>query len=52
MEEVVQHVARAIDLAAESPNPDVIWGVLHILRRFKGRFKVPAEQAYGWCLMI
>ena len=52
MEKVVQHVARAIDLAAESPNLDVIWGVLHILSLIKGRFRVPAEQAYGWCLMI
>ena len=52
MEEVVEHVARAIDLAAESPDPNVIWGVLHILSLFKGRFRVPAKQAYGWCLMI
>ena len=52
MEKVVQHVARAIDLAPESPHLNVIWGVLHILRQLKGRFDVPAEQAYGWCLVI
>ena len=52
MEEVVEQAVRAINSAAESPNLDVIWGVLHILSLFKGRFKVPAEQGYGWCLMI
>ena len=52
MEEVVEHVARAIDSAAGTPDFEIIWGVLHILRQLKKHPWGLVDQAYRWCLMI